>query len=141
MPVTPLINGISHSWANVKLNLFGVPVVGITEINYARKQKKENNYGSGVDPVSRGYGNVENEGSITIYREEWLRIIQASPNRDPLQIPPFDIQVLFGGSSVSFAQDTLRAVEFTNDPFEGKQGDSALMVKLDLVIGLIEHTI
>ena len=40
----PLINGVNYSWANVKLVLFGVPVVGITNIEYKRTQKKENNY-------------------------------------------------------------------------------------------------
>ena len=51
---TPLINGVNYSWSNIKFNLFGVPVVGITEINYTRKQNKENQYGAGVEPVSRG---------------------------------------------------------------------------------------
>jgi len=139
MPITPLINGVNYSWSNVKLNLFGVIVNGITEISYGRKQKKENNYGVGVDAVSRGYGNVENEGKITIYLDEWKRIIAAAPNKDPLSIKPFDIQVLFGGSSVQFAQDTLRSCEFMNDPMDAKQGDSKLMVTIDLVIGLIEH--
>lgn len=139
MPITPLINGVNYSWSNVKLNLFGVIVNGITEISYGRKQKKENNYGVGVDAVSRGYGNVENEGKITIYLDEWKRIIAAAPNKDPLSIKPFDIQVLFGGSSVQFSQDTLRACEFMNDPMDAKQGDSKLMVTIDLVIGLIEH--
>lgn len=139
MPSTPLINGVNYSWSNVKFNLFGVPVVGITDISYSAKQKKENNYGAGVDPVSRGYGNREYEGSITLYRDEWQRIIDAAANKDALGIAPFDIQVLFGGSSVSFKQDTLRSCEFLNDPFEAKQGDTKLMVKIDLIIGLIEH--
>ena len=139
MPATPIINGVNYSWANVKLNLFGVPVVGITEISYNKKQKKENNYGAGQDPVSRGYGNNEYEGSMTIYKDEWNRIIQAATNKDPLGIAPFTIQVLFGGSSVTFAQDNLYACEFTNDPFDAKSGDTKLMVKLDLIIGLIKH--
>ena len=54
---TPLINGINYSWANVKVILFGVPVVGITKIEYKTKQKKENQYGAGYEPISRGYGN------------------------------------------------------------------------------------
>lgn len=139
MPATPIINGVNYSWSNVKLNLFGVPVVGITEISYHKKQKKENNYGAGQDPVSRGYGNNEYEGSITLYKDEWNRIIQAAANKDPLGIAPFTIQVLFGGGSVQFAQDNLYACEFVNDPFDAKSGDTKLMVKLDLIIGLISH--
>lgn len=140
MPSTPLINGINYSWSNVKFTLFGVPVVGITSISYSVKQTKENNYGIGVDPVSRGYGNKEYEGAIEIYRDEWQRIIDASPLKDPLLITPFNIYVLFGGTSVNFRQDTLRSVEFLNDPLETKQGETKLIVKLDLIIAGIDHS-
>lgn len=139
MPVTPLINGVAYSWSNVKVNLFGVPVVGITEVNFNNKQKKENNYGAGINPVSRGYGNVEPEADITIYWDEWIKIIDASPDKNPLNIAPFDIQILFGGSSVNFKQVNLRSCEFLEDPFQAKQGDNKLVVKIPLIVGLIEH--
>ena len=135
----PLINGVNYSWANVKLVLFGVPVVGITHIEYKRKQKKENNYGMGTEPVSRGYGNKEYEGKITLYREEWNAIIAAAPSNDPLDIPWFDIQVTFAGSRVQPALDILRACEFSEDPFTVAQGDTKIMVEIPLIIGLIEH--
>ena len=51
---TPLINGINYAWANVKVIILGVPVVGITKIDYKIKQKKENQYGAGYEPVSSG---------------------------------------------------------------------------------------
>lgn len=139
MPITPLINGINYSWGNVTLVLFGVPVVGITKITYKRKQKKENNFGSGHDAVSRGYGNKECEGSIELYLDEWKRIIAASPGRDPLDIAPFDIQVVYGGSKVSADKDVLRACEFTEDDFAAAQGDQKLMVTIPLVIAAIER--
>jgi hypothetical protein len=139
MPVTPLINGVNYSWANVSLVLFGVPVVGVTSIEYNRKQKKENNYGSGQDPVSRGYGNNEYDGKIELYVDTWKQIINAAPNRDPLQIPPFSVTVTFGGSRVSYTQDTLRAVEFLEDPLQTKQGDTKIMVTIPLIIGSIER--
>lgn len=138
---TPLINGINYSWSNIKFSLFGVPLIGITEIDYIRKMKKENNYGYGQDPISRGYGNIEPDGGITIYWDEWRRVIAAAPTFDPLLIKPFDIQVLFGSSALNFKQDTLRSCEFTDDPFTAKQGDTKLLIKLPLIIGLIEHTV
>lgn len=136
---TPLINGINYSWANVTINLFGVPVVGITKIDYKRKQKKENNYGIGAQPVSRGYGNFEYEGSIELYTDEWKRIIAASPNRDPLLIAPFNIQVVYGGTGVTIDKDVLRAVEFMEDPLTASQGDTKLLVSIPLIIGAIER--
>lgn len=136
---TPLINGINYSWANVKLVLFGVPVIGITKINYKANQKKDDNYGMGTDPTSRGYGNKEYGGSITLYREEWQSIIAAAPNRDPLGIPPFDIQVVMQKTGQQPTEDVLRSCEFLEDPFTVSQGDTKVLVEIPLIIGLIEH--
>jgi len=139
MANTPLINGVNYSWANIKLVLFGVPVVGITKIEYKKKQKKENHYGMGTEPVSRGYGNVEYEGKITLYKDEWNAIIAASVNRDPLAIDFFDIQVSFSGTRVATSLDVLHACEFLEDPFTIGQGDTKVMIDLPLIIGSIEH--
>lgn len=134
-----LKDGVNYSWGNVSFILFGIVVTGITKISYKRKQNKENNYGWGDQPNSRGYGNYEYEGSIEIYTDELKRIIAAAPNRDPMQIPPFDIPVLFGGSRVTADKDVLNAVEFLEDPFEGNQGDTKLMTSVPLIIGGINR--
>ena len=135
---TPLINGVNYSWANIKLILFGVPVVGITKISYKTKQKKENQYGAGYEPVSRGYGNKEYEGSIEIYTDELKRIINSAPNRDLMAIPPFNIDIVFeDGNSGFLTQDKLQMCEFTEEGLDASQGDTKLLVSLPLVIGKI----
>jgi hypothetical protein len=135
---TPLINGVNYSWANVKLILFGVPVVGITKISYKTKQKKENQYGAGYEPISRGYGNKEYEGSIEIYTDELKNIIASAPNRDLMAIPPFNIQVVFEDAANGFlTQDSLLMCEFTEEGLDASQGDTKLLVSLPLVIGKI----
>lgn len=135
---TPLINGVNYSWANVKLILFGVPVVGITKISYKTKQKKENQYGAGYEPVSRGYGNKEYEGSIEIYTDELKNIIAAAPNRDLMSIPPFNIDVVFEDANSGFlTQDKLQMCEFMEEGLDASQGDTKLLVSLPLVIGKI----
>ena len=135
---TPLINGVNYSWANIKLILFGVPVVGITKISYKTKQKKENQYGAGYEPVSRGYGNKEYEGSIEIYTDELKRIINSAPNRDLMAIPPFNIDIVFeDGNSGFLSQDKLQMCEFTEEGLDASQGDTKLLVSLPLVIGKI----
>lgn len=137
MPV--LVNGVNYSWGNISFVLFGIPVIGITKINYKRSQKKENNYGWGVEPISRGYGNVEYEGDVDLFIDEWKRIIDASPLRNPLQIPPFDIPVVFAGTNVLPTRDVLRAVEFLEDPLQAGQGDTKLIVTIPLIIGSISR--
>jgi len=139
-PATPLVNGVNYAWSNVKVVLFGVTVTGITKITYKSKQKKDDNYGMGPYPVSRGYGNYEYEGSISLYRDEWAGIISAAPNNDPLQIPWFDIQVTYGGNKVTATCDTLKACEFLDDPLSVGQGDTKILVDVPLKIAFIEHT-
>lgn len=135
----PLINGVNYSWANISLILFGTPIVGIVAISYKRKQSKKNNYGAGQQPVSRGYGDYEYEGSIELYMDTWKAIIAGSPNRDPMLIAPFDIPVTFGGTGVSSTKDVLRACEFTEDDMDSKSGDTRIMVKVPLIIGAIDR--
>jgi len=135
--MTPLINGISYSWSSVNFVLFGVPVSGITSIEFNRKQSKTNNYGAGPEPVSRGYGRKEYDGSIEIYLDEWKKVIAAAPNRDPLAIGWFDIPVVYGNSVADATKDTLRACEFLEDPFNAKEGDTKLTVKIPLIIAQI----
>jgi len=135
----PLINGIAYSWSSINFVLFGVPVAGIVNISYKKKQAKTNNYGAGTKPVSRGYGKVEADGSIEVYLDEWKKVIAAAPNRDPLSIGWFDIPVSYGNSMADMTQDVLRAVEFLEDPFDAKEGDTKLTVKLPLIIADIDR--
>jgi hypothetical protein len=138
--MTPLINGINYHWATIKVVLFGIPVVGITKIEYKIKQKKENQYGAGYEPISRGYGNKEYEGSIEIYTEELKRIINSAPNRDILSIPPFQITVLFENElGVLIGQDQLLMCEFMEEGLSASQGDTKILTSLPLVIGQIRR--
>ena len=116
-----------------------MPFIGIRSIEYKSMQEKTNNYGAGNKPTSRGYGRVEYEGSIEISVDDWKRIIAASPNRDPLQIPAFDIAVVFAGAGVLPTTETLRSVEFLENPFTAAEGDTLLTVTIPLIIGDIER--
>lgn len=136
---TPLINGVNYSWRDISFVLFGVPVVGITKISYKAKQKKDNNYGAGYDPISRGYGNKEYECSIEIYKDELNRIIAAAPNNDLLAISPFDVQVSYEKKDGTVVTDVLQACEFTEDSIDASQGDTKISVSLPFIIAGIIH--
>lgn len=139
MATTAIINGINYSWGNLSIILFNNIVIGITKISYNAKQNKTNNYGWGHKPTSRGYGNYEYEGSMELYTDEWKKIIESSPNRDPLQIAPSDIQIVFAGSRILPNKDSLLAVEFMENPFDASQGDTSLKVTVPLLIGDISR--
>jgi hypothetical protein len=136
---TPLINGVNYSWSNISVILFGQPVIGIVSISYKIKQEKKNNYGSGTEPISRGYGRTEYEGEIELYTDTWKAIIASSPSRNPLLIAPFNIPVTFSGQGVLTQKDVLRMVEFMENPLDTKEGDTKITVKIPLIIGGIDR--
>lgn len=136
---TPLINGVNFAWSNLTWMWYALPLVGIKSISYEAKQKTELNYGQGVYPISESVGNYEYSAEIEVYLDEWNKIINASPNFDPLQIPRSDFQVVYGGSRVLAKTDILKAVKFTNDPVMVKQNDGSIIVKLTLSVAGIDH--
>lgn len=138
MPI-PLINGVAHSWNNVNLILFGTPVIGITSIEWARKQTIDDNYGAGQYPVSRGYGQMEFSGAIELYYDTWLDIINNAPNKDPYLMPFFDIPVTFAGGGITPSVIVLKAVNFMEDGFTTASGDTKISVKIPLRIAMIEN--
>lgn len=125
-----LVNGVNWSWANLNNIAFGVPVIGILAINYKIKQNKENNYGVGNEPISRGYGNKQYEGSITVYKDWWASVIAATPTKQPTDIAPFDWTIVLGGVGMVTTTETLRNFEFLEDSLNGKQGDTKLTIDI-----------
>jgi hypothetical protein len=136
---TPLINGIAHSWNNINLILFGNPVIGITSVEWDRKQEVVNNYGAGPYAVSRGFGKVEQSASIEMYYETWLGIVNAAPNKDPYLIPLFDVPITFNGGGIVPSVLVLKACSIAADPVTVAQGDTSIKVKVALTVGLIEN--
>lgn len=136
---TPLINGVAYSAADIKVIMFGIPIVGITKIDYKAKQEIEDQYGLGSEPISRGYGKTTYEGSIEMFLDEWKKIVAASPNKNPLKIGFFDIPVIFGGERNVLTKDILKSVGFKENPMSASQGDMKLLVTIPLIIGGIQY--
>jgi hypothetical protein len=135
----PLINGVTPSWANIIVNIGGVPVIGITGISYEDKQTIENVYGAGQTPVARGYGKIEPSASITLLRDEIEALRKASPTGRLQDLAPFNIMVSFipiGGSVM--ANHNIKSCQFTNDGMEAKEGDTKFEKQLELVVGSID---
>src|SRR5919109_3878864 len=89
----PLINGTAYSWSQIKFALFNVPVAGVHAINYSDEQAIQDNHGAGRRVVSRGYGQITTEGSITLDLAEVQALINASPTGNIMDIPEFDMVV------------------------------------------------
>jgi hypothetical protein len=137
MPQT-LVNGRARDWVQIKMTALGRTSVGVTEIEYKETQEKENIYGAGDEPVSRGYGKKGYEASITLPAEEVDALELIAPDGDITKIPPFPITVSFTeGSRVK--TDILQFAEFMENGRSSKTGDKTIPVKLPLIIAGIKR--
>jgi hypothetical protein len=134
---TVLINGVNYSWINATVPIFGVPLLGITKFMVKRSQVKENNYGRGAEPVSRGYGRKEYEASITVFFDELAAIIAANGGQDITDIPPFDFPIVLAKAG-GFKKIVVRSAEFTQSLIDSSEGDTKILIELPLIIGGID---
>jgi hypothetical protein len=134
----PLVNGAAYAWANIRTQLLGQTVAGITAVSYEDTQEKVNNYGAGVNPVSRGMGKVESKASLTLEMKELERIQAALPPGGRIQdIAPFPIVVSYLNPSNALITHTLHNCEFTNNKRDIKTGDTNIECELELIISHI----
>lgn len=135
----PLINGRSYDWASIRTQMLGQTIAGVTAVSYGHKQDKVNNYGAGVNPVSRGYGKREPNASLTLEMKEVERIEAAlPPGGSLLDIAPFPVVITYQNASNQLITHTLHNCEFTENKREVKTGDTNIEVELPLVISHIE---
>lgn len=134
----PLINGQAYSYADIIVTIFGVPLAGITAIDYKQTQEITENFGAGRFPVSRGLGPISAEGKITIDRAEFNAILNASPNKSVFDVPEFDITVSYVPEGSTAVTDVIRNCRFKTSPGGASQGDSNVVVELELAVSHID---
>ena len=136
---TPLINGKAYEWADITLNIMGVPIAGVTAIDYEEDQDMSNNYGAGNKPVSRSYGQIKYDNcKITLHAEEVVALQKVAPNGRIQEIPEFDIIVSYIPDGGAVTTDILKAVRFTKNSRTPKAGDSTIEVEIPLIVGDIK---
>ena len=138
MALPTLVNGKAYDYTQIIMTILGVPVAGITSINYTEEQEKTNNFGAGTRPVSRGHGAIEASGSIELSMNEVESLRQAAPDGSLLKIPPFQITVTYLNAQ-NVVTHKLKNCEFTNDGVETSQGDTDIKRTFDLVISDIKY--
>ncbi|MDR1371827.1 MAG: hypothetical protein LBJ17_01680 [Dysgonamonadaceae bacterium] len=135
----PMINGYTYGWADIVVNIAGIPVTGITAIEYEDDQEMQDNYGAGRYPVSRSKGIIKCKGKITLYPEEVIAITGKAMNGRLQDIGPFSVVVSYIPDGVfKVTTDKLYNCQFTKNSRAWAQGDMSKPVELDLMISHIE---
>jgi len=135
--MVPLINGTAYDFAQIIVNILGVPVASVSSIEYEETQEKVNNYGAGNRPVSRGKGAIEATATIEMSMNDIEAIRNVALDGSLLNVPSFDITVFFGNPQ-SPQTHVLKNCEFTNDGISGSQGDTDLKKSFELVVSHIK---
>lgn len=134
----PLINGILYSWADIVVAISGVPVTGITGIEYGDDQEVVNKYGAGRHPVGRAKGRITPQAKITLYQEEVEAIQRQALNGRIQDLAPFDITVTYLPESGIIKTDKIRNCQFKKNERKWKEGQTGLEVELELIPSHIE---
>lgn len=136
---TALVNGIGISAANISVIIPPIgPVVGITKLDYSKELQIDDNYGLGQEPAERAYGQYKYSGSISILKSAWNKIVDASPGKDPLKLPPFPITIIFTNPTTGFRKEVLNMVNFKANPMSVGAGDTKVTCDVPLAIGGID---
>ena len=133
----PLINGITYSWSNITAVIMGVPIAGITSIEYSDEQEMEDNLGAGSFPVNRGFGSYKVMSKLSLYMEEVEAITATVPSGRLQDVPEFDIIVSYVSANNVPRIHKLRNVRFKNNNRKTKTGDKKIEVELDLLVSHI----
>ncbi len=133
----PLINGREYGWGDISSIIGGVPVTGIVAVKYEEEQEKENVYGSGRNPVSRGYGRVKSTASITLLGSSVMALKAQAPKGQLHRIAPFTIVVMYQPDNAPMVIHHLKNAEFLKTSFDWKEGDMKKEVELELIISHI----
>lgn len=134
----PMVNGMLCAWADVVVLIGGVPVTGITGVEYDDQQEIVNKYGAGRHPVGRSKGRITPSGKLILYQEE-VQALSAQSTTGRLQdLPPFDVIVQYLPDSGLLVTDKIRNCHISGNARKWKEGDTGQEVELPLVPSHIE---
>jgi hypothetical protein len=130
--------GTLVGWNNIKVNMFGRDLEGITELEYDDEQEMSNEFGAGNFPIGQAVGNYNAKAGITVYAEELIALQESLPEGKRLQdIPPFDIIVQYEYGEVKM-KDVIKNCRMMKNGRSAKNNEGKMTFKVDLLTSHIE---
>jgi methyl coenzyme M reductase gamma subunit len=135
----PLVNGVEYTHADIIVNILGIPVIGVTAINYSDMQDITGNHATGQHYTSVGFGAFNPQGSVTMTMKEVQRLSNAAPNGRIQNIPFFDIGVVFATEAGDFLRHRLIKCKFKGRNPDSSVNNSQIEETLELFISDINY--
>jgi hypothetical protein len=137
----PLINGVAYVHADIVVNIFGAPIIGVTAITYGDPQQITPNYSTGNLPTSAGFGPVEPTATITLTMEEVTRLQTLAPGNKLQNIKWFDVGVNFLPKDGILIRHRLVKCRFKGVNISSETNNSQIEVPLELFVSDIQYII
>jgi hypothetical protein len=140
----PLINGVEYTHADIVFTfsntiLPGLPVIGVTAINYSDIQDITGNHATGQHYTSVGFGPINPTASITLTLKEVQRLSNVAPNGRLQNIPFFSIGVNFATEALDFTRHRLINCRFMGRSVDSSTGNTQIEETLQLFVADINY--
>lgn len=120
------INNKEYAWGDIKVIMWGRPVIGLTGIEYKTKKDKELRYASGRNAHSIQHGRRSNEGTLTITQSELQAMNNAAKQKGYKDILDVELDIVVSyipEGSVALTIDKIVCASFSELPKGMKEGD------------------
>lgn len=141
--LVPIINGVAYTHADIKLNILGVDIIGLIDINYGDTQTITENFSTGNDPTSVGFGQNVNTASITVSFEA-MQVIQqaaAAVGGKIQNIPFFQLGINYSAEGQPLVRDILTQCRFKGRQNSSSTGNSEIPITLELFVAKIRYNV
>jgi len=125
----PQINGIAYGWAEVVINVAGIPIRGVKAINYSETVERGKVRGTSQRKLALTSGEHDVEGDLEIYMDDWNELRDVLG--DGYMMATFAISVSYSNDHACHT-DELTGVRLKKVGNSHQQGNEPLTIKLDL---------
>lgn len=129
-----LINFKNYDFTEVKISFLGNTfVAGVKSLEYSMKQDKSPVYGAGASPIGIGKGVKDYSGKLGIHLSEVNKMKTAAQVTEAVDIPAFDLLVIYADGTDPLGTITLRGCQFTEESVSIASGDTETVVDMPIV--------
>lgn len=128
-----LINGVEFTHSSVRCFVAGLRIFGLTELSWTNNHNVGKNYGAQRKPTSKGYGEVDFTGSISMEQVDVERLRDIAPDGDITKLRRVPIIISYVNDK-RLVTHQLRKVDFGTDGANSSQGNTSNGQQFDLNI-------
>jgi hypothetical protein len=137
----PLVNGNRYSFVSIEAWIAGIPILGITSINYEDKLDPGIVKGTSMNMLGTTAGDRTSTCDVEMYRLEWdnLMVGLAAAGLGGYGLARFDIMVSYSEAlGLAISKDLILGCRITNAAASNQKGNDPTTIKLTILPTSIE---